>query len=74
MALGQFATQYVALSNDLGRTSAYLATSPHLDTLNKVIQLTIRPAYNKTDGNSPALQGSFSSSLPSTSPKPVPLA
>ena len=35
LSLGQFATQYVALSDDLGRTSVFLSTSSHVDALNR---------------------------------------
>lgn len=38
--MGQFAAQYVALSNGLGRTSEYLSTSPQLDVLNQVRDFT----------------------------------
>ena len=36
LAIGQFATQYVALANGLGRSSTYLVTDPNLPALNKV--------------------------------------
>ena len=40
LSIAQFATQYVALSNGLGRPSPYLATSPSLGTLNNVRHLS----------------------------------